>query len=100
MTWLATIYNRIRLKCIQKLHAATDFAVEICSVHFGQIFTEYVKCAVRFPPVQIPLFPIVGIMELTVDETLPQALLPRVGGQVVEAKLVALPLACIFDNQG
>ena len=66
-----------------------------------------VQCAVqsRFPPVQIVLPPIVSTMELTIDETLPQPLLPWVDGQVVEAKLGAPPPACIyayniFDNQG
>jgi len=54
-----------------------------------------------FPPVQIALLLIViSTMELTIDETLPQPLLPRVDGQVVKAKLGALMLACIFDNQG
>ena len=90
---MATIYKRIRLKCVHKLHSATDFVIEICSVHFGQIFTEYVKCAVIFPPVQIALLPIVGIMDLTTDETLSQALLPGVDRQVVEAKPGALILA-------
>ena len=62
----------------------------------------YVRCVVQshFPPVQIELLLIVSIMELTIDEALPQPLLPRVDGQVVEAKHVALMLACIFDNQG
>ena len=55
----------------------------------------------HFPPVQIVLQLIdSNMMELTIDESLPQALLPRVDGQVVEAKRVALPLACTFDNQG
>ena len=68
-----------------------------------QISNVFVQCAVQsqFPPVQIDLLLIVSnMMELTIDEALPQPLLPRVDGQVVEAKLVAPPLACIFDNQG
>ena len=93
---MATIYKRIRLKCVHKLHSATDFVIEICSVHFGQIFTEYVKCALSFQPVQIALLPIVGIMDLTIDETLPQPFHPGVMRQVVEAELGAHILACII----
>ena len=71
------------------------FATEICSVELCQQMQSH------FPPVQIvPPPPFVSTMELTIDEALPQALLPRVDGQVVEAKLVALILACIIDNQG
>ena len=47
-----------------------------------------------FPPVQIVLLLIVSIMEMTIDEALPLALLPGVDGQVVEAKLGALILSC------
>ena len=39
-------------------------------------------------------------MELAIDEALPQPLLSWVDRQMVEAKSVALILACIFDNQG
>ena len=54
-------------------------------------------------PVQSKLLPVEIIlrlldtlttMELFVDEALSRALLPRVGCQVVEAKLVALMLTC------
>ena len=68
------------------------FATEICSVELCQQ-----KCIVQslFPPVQIVLPLIVSnMMELTIDEALPQPLLPRVDGQVVEAKHVALILSC------
>ena len=52
-------------------------------------------------PVQIVLPLIVSnIVDLTIDEALPQPLLPRVDGQVVEAKAATLMLAWIFDNQG
>ena len=52
-----------------------------------QMCTVYVR-AVRFTPEQIELLLIVGIMELTIDKALPQALLevPGVRCQVVEAK--------------
>ena len=40
---------------------------------------------------------IVSIMELPIDRALPLALLPRVGGQVVEAKTVATILACSWS---
>ena len=75
----------------------------ICSSHFVKCLQCNVRCAVQshFPPVQKVLILIVSnMMELTIDEALPQPLLPRVDGQVVEAKLGALILACIFDNQG
>ena len=46
------------------------------------------------PPEQIVLQLIVSIMELTIEEALPLALLPGVDGQVVEAKLGAPMLSC------
>ena len=56
----------------------------------------------HFPPIHIVLQrSAIIVMALTIDEALPQALLPRVDGQVVEAKLGALILTCIlFDNRG
>ena len=61
-----------------------------------------VQLQFHFPPIHIVLPRIaIIVMALPIDEALPQALLPRVDGQVEEAKATALPLACIlFDNQG
>ena len=67
------------------------FATEICSVELCQ---QMCIAQSLFPPVQIVLTLIVSIMELTIDEALPLALLPGVDGQVVEAKLVAPILSC------
>ena len=52
-----------------------------------------VRCAVKshLPPVQILLH---SIMELAIDEALPQALLPGVDGQVVDAKQEAPIIEC------
>ena len=67
----------------------------------ANVYSAVCNVQSRFPPVQIVLLLIASnMMELTIDETLPQPLLPWVGGQVVEAKHVAPILACIFDNQG
>ena len=68
----------------------------MCSVYFVKYYKIYVKRAVRFQPVQIPLLPIVVPMELTIDEALPQPFHPGVSRQVVEAKSGALILACII----
>ena len=68
------------------------FATEICSVELCA--AEAVHSPSSFPPVQIVLQLIVSIVELSVDEALPLALLPGVDGQVVEAKLVAPILSC------
>ena len=40
------------------------------------------------------ILPIVAIVELAIDQALPQALLPPVDSQVEEAELVAMILAC------
>ena len=71
----------------------------ICSAHFVKCLQCYVRFAVQsyFPPVQIVLPLIVAkTMELTIDKALPQALLPRVDGQVVEAEAVAMILTCKY----
>ena len=53
------------------------------------MLTVCVRCAVQshLPPVQIALPLLVSsITELAIDEALPQALLPGVDGQVVDAE--------------
>ena len=65
------------------------FATEICSVELCA--AEAVHSPSSFPPVQIVLL-LVAIMELAIDSgALPLAL--RVGGQVVQAKHIALILS-------
>ena len=64
------------------------FATEICSVELCA--AEAVHSPSSFPPVQIVLN--LSIMELAIDSgALPLAL--RVGGQVVQAKHIALILS-------
>ena len=56
-----------------------------------------VQLQFHFPPVHIVLpRNAIIVMALTIDEALPQALLPRVDGQVVEAKQGALILTCMY----
>ena len=58
---------------------------------------KYFLCSLqKLPPVhvKVDLLDKLTTMELFVDEAVSRTLLPRVDGQVVEAKLVALILAC------
>ena len=107
--WTLHYHKPSTLKLLSALNESLQLSHK-SSAHFVKCLQCNVQCAVQshFPPVQIVLLLIVfnmmelidSTMELTIDETLPQPLLPRVDGQVVEAELVTPTCACIFDNQG